>query len=302
MIVWIFFFSNVLMLLIFQGVNIGIEKPNRNKIFGVFIPIERHKDEEVLEVIDRYKRKNRWWFWVSIATNFLMFFQTKYFSIIYTFFLLWMFVVIGYKLYLLGHATERLKQIKKNRQWFDINRDQEEEYWRFGMFYFNPNSSKLWVSQQGSMNTTVNLSTRKGKWFMGIMATLLFVLLVPISIQMILEDFMPPKITLTEESLAIKSTMYEVSIDYEDIEKVEIVVDEGHQTLRGAKQSGSATDYYSRGKFYVGSYEKSFLSIFHETIPVIVIHPSNDQRTILFNDVTDEKTYKLLEQLKSHLE
>lgn len=46
---------------------------------------------------------------------------------------------------------------------------------------------------------------------------------------MILEDFIPPKITLTEESLAIKSTMYEVSIDYEDIEKVEIVVDEGHQ-------------------------------------------------------------------------
>ena len=302
MIGWIFFFSNVLMLLIFQAVNMGIDKPNRNKIFGIFIPVERQKDEQVLDVINHYKRKNRWWFWLSITTNFLMFFQTKYFSVVYIFFLLWMCTVIGYKLYLLGHASERLKQIKKERQWFDVDRDQEEEYWRLGMFYFNPNSSKLWVSQQGSMNTTVNLSTRKGKWFMGVMAALLFILLVPISVQMILEDFIPPKIIMTEETLSIKSTMYEVSIDYVDIEKVEMVIDEGHKSLRGAKQSGSATDYYSRGKFYVGSYEKSFLSIFHETVPVIVIYPSNGQRTILFNDISEAKTYELLEQLKLHLD
>ena len=289
------------MILIFQGLNMGIEKPNRNKIFGIYIPAERYDDEQVMEVINTYKFKNRWWFWISVATNFLMLFQTKYFSVIYTFFLLWMFGVIGFKLYLLGHATERLKEIKKERHWFDSNRDQEEEYWRFGMFYFNPNSSKFWVSQQGSMNTTVNLSTRKGKWFMGITCGILFLLLVPLTAQLILEDFIPPKITMSEKTFTIKSTMYDVSIDYEDIDQVELLVDEGHNTLKGAKQSGSATDYYSRGKFYIGSYEKSFLSIFHETTPVIIIHPSNGQRTILFNDVTEENTYELLEQLKLHL-
>ena len=292
-----FFFSNLFMMLIFQGANLGCDKYLRNKRFDVFIPSEHANDEQVLELVRWYKKKNKIWFWASILSNFLLFVQTKHFSLVNAYFMTWMFVVIGYKMGLIGSASDKLKRIKKERYWFDSERDKEEDFWHKGMFYYNPNSTKILISQPGSMNSTVNLATKKGKFFLIILVLIIFFSTVPISFLLLYDDFIPPKITLDQDVFTIKSAMYDSEIHLDDIERIEIIEDEGHKSFRGAKQNGAATELYSRGRFYVGAYEVSDLFIFHETLPVIIIYPSNQQRTILFNDDSAESTYELYEEL-----
>jgi len=118
-----------------------------------------------------------------MLTNFYsLFFSDKigmsWFSVIIGIFV---FGVIGYTLFLTwkyGQGGEKLvfDQIKDASN--DITEVDEEEYWKWGIFYYNPQDPSIFVEKRFGIGTTINLA-RWQAWA-AIVGLILFIVLIAI--------------------------------------------------------------------------------------------------------------------------
>jgi len=294
------FGCNLMTLLILMGANYGMHKYSRGKIFGVIIPSGRENDEAVVGIVERYKKQNRIWMLFSFLTNFITLVNTPYvsFSIIALF--LWLAVVIGGKLYISGMASESLKQLKYTRGWYDAVRDEDEQYWKWGVFYNNPNSKKILVNgPMGSSN--VNIATKFGKGFMIVMSLILIGSFIILPIFVVMDDFIEPKVSITDEKISVHSVMEKGEMPIAAIDKIFIT-----ENLKiGSKMMGSATQLYARGIFYVSPYDRCEISIFKENPVVIVILPKGYTemgKSESYNQENPDKIKPLIFNLKDKTE
>lgn len=291
--------------LILLGANYGMAKPSRGRLFGVYIPNERLNDDAITEVITQYRRNNRIWIIMSIITNFLMLIDTPYMSIVLLFLFIWLGFVIGGKLYIIGKASEQLKIIKRQRGWYDSVRDDEENYWKWALFYNNPNNPKMLVfNHMGSSN--VNLGTKGGKIFMLFTIVILVLCCVMLPIALLMDDFIAPKVTITDDSITIKSTMEKATISFDTIETIYMTED----VRIGTKVVGSATPLYRRGIFYVSEFGNCEVSVFNENKSVIVIVPKKyiqskenhkEVKPVIFNMKNLSETEEMFRKLVDNL-
>lgn len=289
----IFFICNLFTLMIMQLVSLGTEKTRRNRRFGIYLPSERLDDERVLEVVAKYRRQNKVWFWISFVTLFINFIDTPYISILFSAFMIWNFGMIYWKFSLYAHAANALKKLKSEYRWSDEIHDAEEKYWFFGMFYYNPNSPKLWVNHQSGMGSTINIATKAGKRIMIATVVFIVVTLVPLWIGIVMDDFVAPNIELDNDALVIRSFLNKTEIEYDDISQIQLI----SELTSGTKVNGSATELYRRGLFYISAYGRCELSVYNAVSPIIVIIPIEGVRPVLLNTATAEETMALYNEL-----
>ena len=58
--VYIFLFSGLIILFTMYFINLSATKPNNNVVIGVTLPYMQLKDERVLEIINRFKKENKY--------------------------------------------------------------------------------------------------------------------------------------------------------------------------------------------------------------------------------------------------
>ena len=98
----------------------------------------------------------------------------------------------------------------------------EDRWWIFGMFYYNPNDRNLMVNSRTGMNSTCNLGRPAGKVIMG--ASLLVILLLPfLGFWMIAEEKTPPEIRVTEGAVEAVHTKREYTLELEKITSIELL-------------------------------------------------------------------------------
>ena len=285
--------SNLFLILIMWGMTIGIHKPKNGKIFGINMPTDRFNDERVLEIVNWYLKRDKWWFRIGLLTAFLPLYRTPYYSIIHSIFIIWTTGIIVYKGRIFAKTMKKLRELKQTCGWFDPVRDEEEQYWYGGVFYNNPNSKKMFTSKyQVGMGSTVNLATKGGKIFMIVTGVILVIALIPTWGLILVDDFVPPSINLTDDRLIIKSAFSKASAEFDEIESV-LWTD----ALKiGTKSNGSSTALYSRGTFFVGDYGKSYVYRF-KAFPQLIVVEVKDSKPIIFNLKTLEETEAIYREL-----
>lgn len=288
---------NLFLVLIFWAMHMGVHKPKRGKMFGVNMPQERMNDDRVQEIVDWYLVRDKWWFRISLVTAFLPLYPTQYFSITHSIFLIWTTWVLVYKIGLFGKTVRKLRDLKDACGWFDPVRDADEKHWYGGIFYYNPDSKKMFTNQyMMGMGSTVNMATKGGRIFMITTAVILVVTLIPSWVLIIMDDFIQPSVKLTEQELIIKSTFSKTSARFEDIESVTWM----NELKIGTKSNGSSTSLYARGTFYVGDYGKSYV-FYNKAFPQLIVVTVKDARPIIFNMKTLDATEMMYRELRSRV-
>jgi len=304
----VFFICNLMTLLIIQAANMGLEKNRKNKRFGINLPAERMDDERVMEVVAKYRQQNRLWFWLSFIFLFPNFIKTPYFSFIFSLFIIWNTAMIIGKFGIITSASKSLRRLKETYGWFDAVRDADEKHWYFNMFYYNRDSQKLWVNDPSGYGSTVNIATKNGKIIMFVTALILFGTLIPAWVLIVIDDFVPPRIELTTDSLVIHSAFNKSAIAYDQIAEVTLI----GELSGGTKVNGSSTELYRRGLFYYSAYGRCELSVYNEVTPIVVIIPVNTDtssttkakpiKPVLFNAQTEKETLDLYYELLTKLD
>ena len=90
----------------------------------------------------------------------------------------------------------------------------EDDRWIWGIFYYNPNDSRLMINARTGMNTTFNLARRSGQVIMGLTAAVMLCLPL-IGVWLMLEENRPVELTLTETEVVAShsGTRYEIPLE-----------------------------------------------------------------------------------------
>ncbi|MBN2222005.1 MAG: hypothetical protein JW708_07300 [Vallitaleaceae bacterium] len=284
---WILFSCCVMMWAILAFIS-DESKGKRGIYLSIFLPEEIRDEDELKSLIEEYREeRKRWKIW-SFLTMFLVLIPTNYISIPFSLMMLWYIVapVVYYRIY--AKFQRQIKALKE-AQGYELSGD--EMAWRGGIFYYRPDSKKVFVSQPGTMNSTMNLATPVGKWTM-IIAGLITLASLGFSWGLILvDDWIPQKLEVDGQEIRIKGGSYSAKLLFEEIESIELLP----KVESLYKESGSATDLYARGNFRVKDYGYVKVFLYRSCDSCILIR--NQGKTILYNEKTEEETQALYEQL-----
>lgn len=161
---------------------------------------------------------------------------------------------------LIGCAYMWKKKLALDSQYadkMDMPDNDNERAWIGGVFYYNPKDPHVMVSKKFGMGTTTNMATPAGK--ATIIIGLIALLSLPVCcIWVMLEEFTPITLTITDNTLIGShwKTEYEISID--DITQVTLL----KELPRRSKVNGTGMDNLEKGVYRNsedGKY-KSFLN------------------------------------------
>lgn len=125
--------------------------------------------------------------------------------------------------------------------------EDDDEYWLWGMFYYNKNDKHVMVNQRAGMGTTMNMATPVGMG-MTIFGVGLLIFIVPLScLWLILEEFTPIQLAVENQVLVAEHLHVEYEIPLEDIETVTLV----EETPAWSKVSGTGMDALCKGTFHI---------------------------------------------------
>ena len=149
-------------------------------------------------------------------------------------------------------AQERLPRESGARDYVD-----EDEFWIWGLVYYNPNDRRAMINDRTGMGMSMNLARPAGKITMGLCALLLIVCLPGFSIWFIAMDFTPREARIEAGVLYFEhfTEKYEIALD--EISGTELL-DELPSARRVA---GTGLDTLCEGRFDVEGYENVRISL-----------------------------------------
>jgi len=151
----------------------------------------------------------------------------------------------------------------------------EDDYWIWGQFYYNPNSNKLMINERVGMGMSTNFAHPVGK-VMAVVTILLLLAMPALGGWLITEEMVPMEVVTTDESVVVSriGELYRIPLD--EIESVEVL-----DTLPPSTRTwGTGMPELLKGSFYVEGYGNCTLCLNPKKPPFVVID-------------TTEKTYIL---------
>ncbi|MCL2031229.1 MAG: hypothetical protein FWG93_06750 [Oscillospiraceae bacterium] len=166
----------------------------------------------------------------------------------------------------------------------------DDEYWIYGLFYYNPHDSHLLVNSRIGINMEMNLARPAGKMLMGL--GLVTLLLMPfIGLWMLPEETTPVRLELTETSLLVRHTSIAYDIRLDEVGGVELL-----ETLPSyARIRGTGLETLLKGKFQVFGYGTADLCLNPQVPPFIAVRTERGSYIVGTNDA--EATRALYGQL-----
>lgn len=167
----------------------------------------------------------------------------------------------------------------------------EDRWWLWGIFYWNPNDKNLMVNNRTGMNTTVNLGRPAGKVLMG--ACALMLLLMPfLGFWMIAMENTPVTLAVTETELVAAHGKPAYEIPVEDIQSVELL-----EELPPARRLvGTGMDTLLKGRFALYEDQRALLCLNPKAPPFLLVE-TKEGETYLFGDENEAQTRSVYERL-----
>lgn len=116
--IYILLFSGLIVLFTMYFINSSATKPNNNVVIGVTLPYMQLKNEKVLEIINRFKKENKYLMLASALLSIPMIFIKKYDSFIIIYFLIWTFSLIGLSDLLIKKYIRIMMELKRSNDWY----------------------------------------------------------------------------------------------------------------------------------------------------------------------------------------
>ena len=166
----------------------------------------------------------------------------------------------------------------------------EDDYWIWGQFYYNPNDNRLLINNRTGVNTTVNLAKRSGQIFMG--ATLVLLLCMPfLGVWMDKLDNTPVGIELTSEAIISTHTGVEYEVPLDSITYMEYVAEKP----KLKRTAGTGMENVLKGRFGT-PWGSASICVDPNTLPYIYLE-TEDGKRYLFGDSDRANTEAVYQQL-----
>ena len=142
----------------------------------------------------------------------------------------------------------------------------EDDYWIWGQFYYNPNSNKLMINERVGMGMSTNFAHPVGKALA--VLTLLVLLALPVlGGWLVVEEMVPMEITRTEDAVVVSRVgeLYRIPLD--EIEAVELL----EQLPPATRTWGTGMPSLLKGSFFVEGYGNCTLCLNPKEPPFLLI-------------------------------
>ena len=177
---------------------------------------------------------------------------------------------------------------------YEENIQEQESTWKWGCYY-NPNDLRIFVPKRfASMGWTINIGRPIGKvLYFGTIA-LVFVVIIFLAYGGT-KDY---EIELEGPEMMIDATMYDISIEKEQINTVSII----NQLPNGIRTNGYGGVNKSFGHFTFDKYGNCMLYVYNNVNQYVVIDlKGSNPNYIIINDKTMEETETLYQAINSWL-
>lgn len=142
------------------------------------------------------------------------------------------------------HAQQRLTQNRRKQPVVD-----EDDYWIWGQFYYNPNSSRAMVNERVGMGMSMNMAHPFGK-VMAVFTVLVLLSLPLLGIWLTVGEMTPTQYTLSDHQLTVRQAGTTYTIDLDEIDAVELL----EELPPASRTWGTGLPNLLKGSFYVEGY------------------------------------------------
>lgn len=158
----------------------------------------------------------------------------------------------------------------------------EDDYWIWGMFYYNPNNTHLMVNERVGMGMSMNLARPAAKWLMGITAAIL--LLLPLlGVWLMAEEFLPIEWTLEADTLTVSQALTTYRVDLDQVTGAELL-----EELPACRRvAGTGLENLLKGSFTVEGYGSAKLCLNPNEPPFLVLETEAQTYFFGFDGVQD---------------
>lgn len=194
-----------------------------NMILGATVPLSKIDNEELLNIVEEYKKNAKKFMIAASITSVPILFmmqESTFFALAYLF--LWIaFVILGENI-CLKKAFNKIQILKKKNNWFMEGIPDEDKYWG-GFIYNNPKDKRFMVEKRVGIGTTVNFAHPAGKAFVIGTILILLVTIVPTLVLTYKLSYDEYKLTVDNNKVNIDAPFYDFSFDMDEIESIETI-------------------------------------------------------------------------------
>ena len=156
----------------------------------------------------------------------------------------------------------------------------EDDYWIWGQFYYNPNDKKAFVNERVGMGMSMNYATPAGK-AMAIFAIAILLAMIPLGIWLVAEETNTIELISSAETIVARhgSSVYEVLID--DIVDAELL----EELPPSTRMWGTGMARLLKGKFSVEGYGTATFCLDPKNPPFLVLKTAENTYFFSGNEV-----------------
>ena len=258
-----------------------------------------NSDSGVNAALTRVRRYNWGKVWIAMAWLSALLAVTLWFfidnglvfmiaTLVYTFALLYVCLRAEFAV---RRAQERLPRESGARDYVD-----EDQYWVWGLFYYNPNDRRTMINDRTGMGMGLNMARPAGKIVMGICAALLFLLLPAMSGWFIVMDFTPREARIEDGTLCFEHLTEKYEIPLGDISSLELPDD----LPSSRRVAGTGMDTLCEGRFDVEGYENVRISLDPQQDCYIAVL-TDEGLTRIFNLMSEAETEEFYAEIEAAL-
>lgn len=167
----------------------------------------------------------------------------------------------------------------------------DDKYWIFGMFYFNPKDPSYMVEKRYGMGTTINMASKGGK--ATVVFTILILLSVPLlSVYLILLEITPFHMNISDEKVVIYQLREEYSIDLDDVTDVTLL----EECPDASKVRGTGMKNLQNGTWRTEEYGKVEMFLNPQNDKFLLIEAGDGK--YIFSGYDDEETMEVYDYVK----
>lgn len=180
----------------------------------------------------------------------------------------------------------------------NIQLEEEENYWLWGLVYYNKNDNRFWVEQRVGTGFTTNMAKPFARAVSIMVMTVTVVFLIGMCAWIITEDFTPVSLTYQNQELSANHWKEVYTIPCSDMESVEL----WEEKPRMSKRMGTGMDTVQKGDFFSREYERSFEVCLNPQAGPYLMVKTKDGTWYLLGNETGEEIPKIYDQIKKDLE
>ena len=188
-----------------------------------------------------------------------------------------------------ARKTAKLKERYKDENEFE---EDDDDYWVYGLFYYNPKDARLNIEKRVGVGSTINMAHPMGK-LISVIVVLVLIGTFGALIYAGLFAATPLDVRLENGTIICSQFRDEYKISIDDIQSV--TYEDNLKDVSLVKMGGAATDKLYKGTFAVGDDKnvKAYLSADADCY----IRIQTSDKIYYINDTTKEDTKKLFDQI-----